>query len=97
LKRLLKKYPSLKSDYLDLYQSLKEIPRQGKQIKLDCYKIRLAIRSKGKGKSSGARVVTFIQVERERVLLLTIYDKSEKSSISDAEVQSYLDTIEEID
>ncbi len=97
LKRLSKKYPSLKNDFFGLYQSLQENPRQGKQIRLDCYKIRLAILSKGKGKSSGARVVTYIQVDRERVVLLAIYDKSEKESITDAELNLYLDGIEEVD
>lgn len=58
LKRLAKKYPSLKSDFLSLLTSLKEDPSQGTSLGNECYKIRLAITSKGKGKSEGARVIS---------------------------------------
>ncbi len=57
-KKLSKKYPSLKSELLDLVQKLKKNPDQGTAIGNCCYKIRLAIKSKGKGKSGGARVIT---------------------------------------
>jgi mRNA-degrading endonuclease RelE of RelBE toxin-antitoxin system len=53
LKRLAKKYVSLKTEYIELVQSLKEEPNQGIPLGNDCYKIRLAITSKGKGKSGG--------------------------------------------
>lgn len=53
-KPLLKKYPSLKKELDDLFNSLEENPKQGTQLKKDCYKIRLAIRSKGKGKRAEA-------------------------------------------
>lgn len=48
-----------------------------------CYKIRLAIASKGKGKSGGARVIANLVIEDDAVYLLTIYDKSEKSNLTD--------------
>jgi len=51
LKRLAKKYSSLKNEYLQLVQSLKEQPRQGTALGNNCFKVRLAIASKGKGKS----------------------------------------------
>ena len=50
------------------------------------YKIRLAISSKGKGKSGGARVITYVQVNEEIVLLLSIYNKGEKDAIPDKEI-----------
>lgn len=50
------------------------------------YKIRLAIKSKGKGKRGGGRVITYHMVRKELLFLLTIYDKSDQESISDAEV-----------
>jgi len=55
------------------------------------YKIRLSIVSKGRGKSGGARVMSFVQVFEETVLLFSIYDKGEKSSISDAEIKSLIE------
>ena len=60
LKRLAKKYPSLKKEFSTLIFSLKENPTQGTSIGNNCYKIRLAIASKRKGKSGGARVITNI-------------------------------------
>ncbi len=50
LKRLAKKYPSLVEEYAQLIQNLSEHPTQGTSIGHNCYKIRLAIKSKGKGK-----------------------------------------------
>ncbi len=45
-KKLVKKYRSLKKDVLDLITSLEENPAQGIPLGNDCYKIRLAIKSK---------------------------------------------------
>lgn len=58
IKKLSKKYPSLKFEYLNLVQSLEVNPNQGTPIGRKCFKIRLAIASKGKGKSGGARIIT---------------------------------------
>lgn len=51
---LSRKYPSLKYDLLLLVQALKENPQQGKALGNNCFKIRLAVKSKAKGKSGGA-------------------------------------------
>jgi len=56
----------------------------------NCYKIRLAIASKGKGKSGGARIITHVEIVDHTVYLLTIYDKSEKEDISDKEIKDLL-------
>jgi len=52
----------------------------------DCYKIRLAIKSKGKGKSGGARVITYVKIVDGNVFLLTIYDKSDRDTITEKEL-----------
>lgn len=93
IKRLVKKFPSLKNEYANLVASLKENPEQGTSLGNNCYKIRLAIASKGKGKSGGARVITHLQVTDKNVFLLSIYDKSEQDSISDKDINSLLDLI----
>jgi mRNA-degrading endonuclease RelE of RelBE toxin-antitoxin system len=89
-KPLLKKYKTLKTDLAGLFQSLENEPLQGKPLGKDCYKIRLAITSKGKGKSGGARVVTCVKITSEKVFLLTIYDKSEKEDISEKQLNELL-------
>lgn len=87
LKRLVKKFPSLKGEYQQLIKELKENPEIGAPMGNNLYKIRLAIASKGKGKSGGARVITYFQTEQGYVYLLSIYDKGEKDTISDSEIQ----------
>ena len=81
LKRLLKKYPSLKSEYAQLIQLLEKDNNYGTPIGNNCYKIRLAIASKGKGKSGGARIITFLIHADKELYLISIYDKSEKENI----------------
>lgn len=90
LKALAKKYPSLKKEFADLLQSLEVTPKQGTAIGNNCYKIRVAIASKGKGKSGGARLITHVLVVKSEVYLLSIYDKSEQDSISEKELSSLL-------
>jgi len=94
-KKLFKKYPSLKNEISVLGQELKEDPFIGKPLGMNCYKIRLSIASKGKGKSGGARVITFVRVVESTVYLLSIYDKSEKENISDAEILDILNSVGE--
>ncbi len=86
-KRLAKKYPSLKKDLAILVDRLSEQPEQGTSLGNHFYKVRLAITSKGKGKSGGARIITYVKVARTTVYLTSIFDKSEKSSISDKELE----------
>jgi mRNA-degrading endonuclease RelE of RelBE toxin-antitoxin system len=94
LKRLTKKYPSLKAEYIALIYSLEKNPKQGTELVNNCFKIRLAIASKGKGKSGGARVITHVQIINKTVILISIYDKSEKITITDKEINELLSFIE---
>ena len=93
LKRLTKKYHSLKKEYAQLIKELEENPFLGTSIGNNCYKIRLAIASKGKEKSGGARVITNIFVSGKIIYLLSIYDKSEKENLSEKELQNLLSEI----
>jgi mRNA-degrading endonuclease RelE of RelBE toxin-antitoxin system len=94
LKRLAKKFPSLKIDYANLIDSLADSPRQGAAIANNCFKIRFAIKSKGKGKSGGARVIAHVQVVENNVYLLAVYDKSDQDDITDKEIKYLLSFIE---
>ncbi|MFP4288670.1 MAG: type II toxin-antitoxin system RelE/ParE family toxin [Bacteroidales bacterium] len=77
-----------------MFDSLEVDPTQGTALGNDCYKIRIAIKSKGKGKSGGARAITHVIAVREHVYLLTVFDKSEKDNISDKELQELLKMID---
>lgn len=94
LKKLVKKYPSLIQEIEELQQSLEENPLQGTALGHNCFKIRLSIASKGKGKSGGARVITCVKIIQETIYLLTIYDKSEQENITDNKLKSLLNDYE---
>ncbi len=87
LKRLSKKYPSLKKDILLLIEELEINPVKGTPLGNNFYKVRMAITSKGKGKSGGARIITLVKVSKEKVYLASIYDKNEQADISDKELK----------
>ena len=94
LKRLAKKFPSLKAEYATLVEELGENLEKGTPLGNNCFKIRLKIASKGRGKSGGARVITHIYVDNKTVFLLAIYDKNEQTDISDNELKELLSEIE---
>ena len=83
LKRLSKKYKSLKDDYIQFLNELEENPYIGDEIIENCRKARIAIKSKGKGKSGGARVIFYYEIVNDEIILLYIYDKNEMENVND--------------
>ena len=94
-KRLIKKYASLGNELAALQESLEKEPSQGTSLGHGAYKIRLAVKSKKKGKSGGTRIVTYLLTEDEEVYLLTIYDKSEQDTVSEKTLKSMINEIKE--
>jgi mRNA-degrading endonuclease RelE of RelBE toxin-antitoxin system len=92
-KKLQKKYPSLRSELEELGITLSENPTTGTHLGNNVYKIRLAIKSKGKGKRGGARVMTQVKIVNEKVYLFSIYNKGEKDDISDEEIRELIKDI----
>lgn len=79
-----KKHPSLLDELRELEIDLLKNPQQGNDLGAGLFKIRLAVKSKGKGKSGGYRIITYLVSNHEEgfsINMLTIYDKSEESSI----------------
>ncbi len=89
-KKLIKKYASLKAELAALFTQLENNPTLGISLGNGVYKIRLAIASKGKGKSGGARVMTYVKVIDTTILVFSIYDKGEKGTITDEEIDALL-------
>ena len=92
-KRLIKKYPSLKTELIELFETLEKDPNIGSALGKGCFKIRIAISSKSKGKSGGARIITHIQLINNKVYVLSIFDKSEQDNLTDTELQELLKLI----
>ena len=90
-KKLIKKYASLRTEIEELGKELAENPTTGTPLGNDVYKIRLAIVSKNKGKSGGARVISFVKIIDETVFLLSIYNKGEKDTITNKEIEALLE------
>lgn len=83
-KALAKRHRSLKQDILEFIASLSSNPFQGDELCPNIRKIRMAIISKGRGKSCGARVITYTVIAAEQsgdVFLLEIYDKADFSTV----------------
>lgn len=93
LKQLAKRYVSIGEDVEALGISLAENPFQGVDLGGGLRKIRMAITSKGRGKSGGARVITLNVIltdEDGEVFLITIYDKAERESSSVKELEKFV-------
>lgn len=99
-KRLSKKYRSLSSDIRLLTARLSADPLLGVYLGYGgVRKVRLAIASKGGGKSGGGRVLTYV-VERQapdvyRVTLLTLYDKGECDNVANEYIESLVKKMKE--
>jgi hypothetical protein len=85
-KKLAKKHPSLKADLQELTKILKEKPDSGINLGLGIHKVRMTITSKGKGKSSGARIITYLVTEDNEIYLVYIYDKSQLENITKEQI-----------
>ena len=94
LKRLNKKFPSLKLEFANLLAVLIENPSSGVFLGNNCYKIRIAIQSKGKGKRGAGRIITYLYLKTETIYLLTVYDKSEKSDLKQNELLEIINNLE---
>lgn len=95
-KRLKKKYPSLPVDLGLLTNKLKNNPIAGVDLGSGFRKIRMSVKSKGKGKSGGMRVITFnylINTEKGKIVFVTIYDKSEHENISEKQIRDALNSL----
>ncbi len=90
-KALAKKYPSLKQNLSDFVKELAEKPDMGIPLGNNMYKVRIAISSKGRGKSGGARVITCVVYKREQVLLAEIYDKGDYESVDEQKILKNLE------
>lgn len=96
-KHLSKKYHSITNDLAKLLDELESNPYIGVDLGGGMRKIRMAISDKGKGKSGGARVITYtveIDGQNGRVTLLTIYDKNEQDSISKDDIALLMDEVQ---
>jgi mRNA-degrading endonuclease RelE of RelBE toxin-antitoxin system len=92
-KRLLKKYHTLHNSLAKLEKDLIKDPKLGDSYGSNIYKVRLADESKGKGKSGGFRVITYLIEENTEsidIYLITIFDKSEEASIDKDDIKEIL-------
>ncbi|MGI9035360.1 MAG: hypothetical protein ACR2GD_04900 [Pyrinomonadaceae bacterium] len=102
-KPLIKKYRSFLEDLSELQAKLLVNPEIGTSLGNNAYKIRLKVRSKGKDKSGGARIISYLEkdlvsvvsVERQKIIvnLITVYDTSEMENITDSELKKLIESL----
>jgi mRNA-degrading endonuclease RelE of RelBE toxin-antitoxin system len=95
-KTLVKKFHTLKYSIDKLILNLAENPYLGIPYGNKIYKIRLADKSKGSGKSGGFRVMYYHLNNTSdgiEILLITIYDKSNLSTVTKSEVMKRLTNV----
>lgn len=93
VKRFSKKYKSLKQDLVQLQTDLLANPTTGVDLGNGVHKVRMSIASKKRGKSHGARVITYVYERDEEhgvITLLAIYDKAERESLPAARIAELL-------
>ena len=93
-KRLKKRHKSLQQDFERLLESLLLNPMQGVELDGGVRKVRLAITSKGRGKSGGARVIIRVRIVADELQLLYIYDKADMENVSDAYLRDVMKRME---
>ena len=93
-KRLKKRHKSLQQDFEKLLLSLLQNPLQGVELDGGVRKVRLAITSKGRGKSGGARVIIRVRIVSDELQLLYIYDKADYENVSDAFLRDVMKRME---
>lgn len=93
-KRLKKRHKSLEYDFESLLTSLLQNPMQGVELEGGARKVRLAITSKGRGKSGGARVIIRVRIVTDELQLLYIYDKADFENVSDAFLRDIMKRME---
>lgn len=81
LKRIAKKHRQILKDINQLIDQLSKKPRSGTDLGQNIYKIRLAITGTAKGKSGGARVITYVKIIHKTVILSEIYLKSDFETV----------------
>lgn len=94
-KKLKKRHKSLQADFERLLASMLQDPMQGVELEGGARKVRLAISSKGRGKSGGARVIIRVRLIADELQLLYIYDKADFENVSDSYLRDIMKRMEQ--
>ncbi len=93
VKTLKKKYRNIKQDLELLASELLKNPLIGTELGKNTYKIRIKNRDNNKGKSAGYRIITYVVDKDSKIFLVSIYSKSEKDNILDAELEELIENL----
>jgi mRNA-degrading endonuclease RelE of RelBE toxin-antitoxin system len=99
IKSLAKKYRNIQDDIIPIIRSIERGELPGDRIiglNLEIYKVRVKNSNNQKGKSSGYRLIYYVKTI-DRVILVTIYVKSEQEDIDGNEIDSIISEFEHQD
>lgn len=94
IKKLNKKYPSLKADFQSVLDNIEKELALAVDLGNGFKKIRIAIKSKNKGSSGGGRIITYesiIAIHETNLIFASIYDKNEFETIDIAVLKKNLE------
>lgn len=97
-KKFLKKFPALANELRQLEEAILQNPTMGESLGKGLYKVRLASKSKAKGKSGGFRIINYLVTKQKDeifVTVVTIYDKSEEADIRKDILLKMIDALED--
>ena len=90
-RKLAKKYPNIKADFLALKDRLKKDPVTGNDsLGQQVYKVRMQISDKKKGSSGGARVIIQVKIIDRKVYVLSVYDKGRIGTLIDTYIKKLI-------
>lgn len=92
LKTLAKRYRSVRSDLQPLIEQLQAGELPGDRVAgvgAVLFKVRLKNSNLQKGKSAGYRVIYYLRAQ-DRIVLMTIYSKSDREDVSSFELKAVL-------
>ena len=97
LKKLAKRYRSIRKDIIPLINQIQQGETPGDRIAKNQYsvfKVRLKNSNISKGKSAGYRAVYYLRTENT-VVLVTIYSKSDQSDVSNTIIETIIQKLEQ--
>ncbi|MEA5420354.1 type II toxin-antitoxin system RelE/ParE family toxin [Spirulina sp. CCNP1310] len=92
VRTLKKRYPSIQQDLEPIIQQLQAGEMLGDQIPgvgNPAFKVRIRNRDIQKGKSAGYRLIYYVKMS-QKIVLLTLYSKSDQSDITPQEIREIL-------
>jgi len=90
VKKLVKRYRNIEKDVQKFLQSVASKDDLGVELKNNIYKARVNNSNKNKGKRAGYRLITYLKLVENELILVYIYDKSDLENIKESDIDQLI-------